>query len=123
MNYSNSSRFNLSLTLPRFGEEIHMITEKEILAKINEINDPDIGIGLVDLGLVYKTEVTDGNISITMTLTTPLCPLAATFEKQISEKFTDNKDISKIKVEFTFDPPWSVERISEETRMRMGLLV
>lgn len=98
------------------------MTEKELLAKINEIDDPDIGIGLVDLGLIYKAEVSGGEINITMTLTTPLCPLAATFEKQIKEKLPEFSE-NKIKIDFTFDPPWTVDRISEEVRMKLGLLV
>ena len=95
----------------------------DVLAKINEIQDPDIGIGLVDLGLVYDVELKGKEINITMTLTTPACPLAGTFENQIKEKIPLSENIKNIHIEWTFDPPWSKERISEETRMRLGLLI
>jgi len=92
-----------------------------ILKKINEIQDPDIGIGIVDLGLVYDLKADDDIIEITMTLTTPACPLAGNFEKQVKEKLAYEQ--KKIHVTFTFDPPWSMERISEETRLKLGIMI
>lgn len=92
-----------------------------ILRKINEIQDPDIGIGIVDLGLIYEVQEENDRINIVMTLTTPACPLAGAFEKQVQEKLSDiNKNIH---ITFTFDPPWSMDRISEETRLKLGIMI
>jgi len=99
------------------------MTKDQILQKINEIQDPDIGIGLVDLGLVYNIDLNGKEINITMTLTTPACPLAGTFENQIKEKIPLSKNIKKIHIEWTFDPPWSKDRITEEVKERLGLLI
>ena len=99
------------------------MTKNEILNKINEIQDPDIGIGLADLGLVYNIKIADGAVDITMTLTTPACPLAGTFEEQIKEKIPLSEDIQKIHIEWTFDPPWSKDRISEEVKQKLGLMI
>lgn len=95
------------------------MTKEQILAKINEIPDPDIGISLVELGLIYDVKISRDAIEILMTLTTPFCPLAGTLEKQIKDKLGESK---KVKVSFTFDPPWSVDKISEETKLKLGLL-
>lgn len=96
-----------------------MLTKEQILAKINEIPDPDLGISLVELGLIYNVEVKVGQVEILMTLTTPMCPLASTLEQQVKDKL--GKDVD-VKISFTFDPPWSVDRISEETKLKLGLL-
>lgn len=95
------------------------MTKAEVLAKINEIPDPDIGISLVELGLIYDVKVSRDAVEILMTLTTPFCPLAGTLEKQIQDKLGGAK---KVRVSFTFDPPWSVDKISEETKLKLGLI-
>jgi len=92
-----------------------------ILKKINEIQDPDIGIGIVDLGLIYEVIAKNDRIDIIMTLTTPACPLAGTFEQQVKEKLVEEK--KEIHITFTFDPPWSMDRISEETRLKLGIMI
>ncbi|MBI4053885.1 MAG: DUF59 domain-containing protein [Candidatus Doudnabacteria bacterium] len=99
-----------------------MVTRELILKKIGEIPDPDLGISLVDLGLIYKVEVKNDTVEILMTLTTPMCPLAGTLEGQIKEKLKNHKEVKSVKISFTFDPPWTVERISEETKLKLGLL-
>jgi metal-sulfur cluster biosynthetic enzyme len=95
------------------------MTKEEVLAKINEIPDPDIGISLVELGLIYDVKVTNKTVEILMTLTTPFCPLASTLETQIKQKLKGKR---KIKVSFTFDPPWTIDKISEATKLKLGLL-
>ena len=95
------------------------MTKDQILAKINEIPDPDLGISLVELGLIYNIEVKDGVVEILMTLTTPMCPVASTLEGMIKEKL--GRD-TKVNISFTFDPPWTADRIKEETKLKLGLL-
>lgn len=97
------------------------MTKDQILKKIGEIEDPDLGISIVELGLIYNLQIKDKTADILMTLTTPACPLASTFEQQVKERLKD-LGIEKINVSFTFDPPWTVERISEETKLKLGLL-
>lgn len=97
------------------------MNKNEILKKIGEILDPDLGISIVDLGLIYKVTAGKDTIDILMTLTTPFCPLASTIEGKVKEILASS-DPRKISVAFTFDPPWTIDRISEETRLKLGLL-
>ncbi|MBO6098261.1 MAG: metal-sulfur cluster assembly factor [Aeriscardovia sp.] len=86
---------------------------KKVLDKIGEIIDPEIGIDLVSLGLVYKVEIDElGRAILTMTLTTPLCPLTDSIETEISHALYGT--VSQFKVDWTFNPLWSVENISPE---------
>lgn len=86
---------------------------KKVLDKLSEIIDPEIGIDLVSLGLVYKVEI-DGleRAILTMTLTTPLCPLTDSIENEIAHALWGT--VSQFKVDWTFSPLWSVENISKE---------
>ncbi|MCL5435902.1 MAG: metal-sulfur cluster assembly factor [Patescibacteria group bacterium] len=95
------------------------MTKEEALKKINQIPDPDIGISLVELGLIYDVKVAGDTIEVLMTLTTPFCPLAGTLEKQIKQKLGGRH---KVQVSFTFDPPWSIDKISEAAKLKLGLL-
>ncbi|PIR97064.1 MAG: hypothetical protein COT91_03380 [Candidatus Doudnabacteria bacterium CG10_big_fil_rev_8_21_14_0_10_41_10] len=98
------------------------MTKENILKKLNDILDPDIGIGLVDLGLIYNVTVKNQDIDILMTLTTPYCPFAQAFERGIEKKLSEISNVGKIFIKFTFDPPWNKDRISEEAKMKLGLL-
>ena len=85
----------------------------KVLDKLSEITDPEIGIDLVSLGLVYKVEIDDLERAIlTMTLTTPLCPLTDSIENEIAHALWGT--VSQFKVDWTFSPLWSVENISRE---------
>jgi metal-sulfur cluster biosynthetic enzyme len=84
--------------------------------------DPELGINVVDLGLLYDVEIRgERDVRIEMTLTTPGCPLYDMIESEISralkERFGDDLNVE---VEFVFDPPWTPEMMSEEARMELG---
>src|SRR3989338_5632434 len=96
------------------------MTKKQALEKIGEILDPDLGISIVELGLIYNVTVKDALIEVLMTLTTPMCPLASTLEGLIKDKLAGS-GVERVHVSFTFDPPWSIDRISEETKLKLGL--
>lgn len=86
---------------------------RKVLDKLSEIIDPEIGIDLVSLGLVYKVEIDELERAIlTMTLTTPLCPLSDSIENEIAHALWGT--VSQFKVNWTFSPLWSVENISQE---------
>lgn len=83
--------------------------------------DPELGISIVDLGLIYKVEINDkGVVKIKMTLTTAGCPLAGVIEGQIKEALMELKGVSRVEVSFTFDPPWNQGMMSEEAKAVLG---
>lgn len=117
------------------------ITEKLIKSKLSEVLDPELNISIVDLGLVYKIELiqdrrietkskprtvplsgTGTGAKITMTLTTIGCPLFSLIEQEIKSKLKAiglPKD--KIEFELTFDPPWSMDKMSERAKAMLGI--
>jgi metal-sulfur cluster biosynthetic enzyme len=101
------------------------MTDREIkditLKKLEEVMDPELFISIVDLGLIYEVKVKKGIVDIIMTLTTLGCPLFAVIDRDIKEKLADIKDIKEIGITLVFDPPWSMERLSEKAKAIMGI--
>jgi len=106
------------------------ITKKLIETKLKNVIDPELGINIVDLGLIYNIKIHHPSsiihhqsVIITMTLTSPGCPLAAVFQPMVRQaladipKFDPYKDLT---LELTFDPPWHQDMMSERARAEMG---
>jgi len=93
-----------------------MVTEDVIIEGLREVYDPELHYNIYDLGLVYDIDVKDGDIKIIMTLTTPACPIGPMVTEQINESIGLIVD-----VEFTFDPPWTPDQMSDEARADLGL--
>jgi metal-sulfur cluster biosynthetic enzyme len=96
------------------------IDEKTILKKLAEVKDPELNISIVDLGLIYKIELNDDQLRVLMTLTSYACPLGPMIQDEIKEKLQE-LGITKIKLDIVFDPPWSLERMSEKGRKLLGI--
>lgn len=93
----------------------------KVLDALREVLDPELGVNIVDLGLVYGVEVEDGHVRVTMTLTTPACPLHAYLSdmaKLTIEMYVP--DVKSVEVRVVFDPPWAPEMMSEEARRLLG---
>ncbi|MCD6403843.1 aromatic ring hydroxylase [Nanoarchaeota archaeon] len=98
-----------------------MVEKEEVLEALKEVIDPELGINIVDLGLICDVEIEKGYVRIRMTFTTPFCPLAGMFLEQIKNKVLELKGVKDVDVELTFDEPWSPERMSEDARRKLGL--
>jgi len=90
--------------------------------KLKEIPDPELHIPLVDMGLVYTLEEENGTVTITMTLTTIGCPLYGTIQQLIENKLRELPEVRAVQLNLTFDPPWSMDMMTEEARMQLGLV-
>lgn len=101
-----------------------MIDKEEILTKLKEIDDPELHVSIVELGLIYNINITPKNdVEILMTLTTPGCPLTAYFADMITNKVKELSDVRNVEIKVTFDPPWDSSKIqSEELKMELGLV-
>ena len=98
------------------------ITEKKIREILTNVMDPELNMSIMDLGLVYDVKIEKEKIHITMTLTTIGCPLFSLIEQEVKNKLSEfdiNDD--QLKIELTFDPPWSMERMSEKAKAMMGI--
>ncbi len=94
--------------------------KEEVKKKLKEIIDPELGINIVDLGLIYDIKIeNEGEVTITMTLTTPTCPLGDYILDEIRQKLSTIKGIKSITINLVFDPPWTPEKINEEAKKKL----
>ena len=100
------------------------ISEPLINDALRTVIDPELGVNIVDLGLVYKAAAgDDGRIAITMTLTTPGCPMHASFAEEIEQiLWTAIPGLTGVDVNLVWEPRWSPMMISEEGLAQLGLL-
>ena len=95
----------------------------DILAALKTVIDPELGINIVDLGLVYHAGRTANGIDIELTMTTPACPLGEMMTAEIKLVLRDRfPELPNLRVEIVWDPPWSPELMSEESRRQLGML-
>jgi metal-sulfur cluster biosynthetic enzyme len=100
---------------------IGMISKEDVMRVLRECFDPEIGISVVDLGLIYDVKVDKDKIYIKMTLTTPGCPMHSYMTQDVQNKVKSIKGVKDVKVELVWDPPWSPDRMSKEVRKKLGL--
>lgn len=84
--------------------------------ELNKVIDPEINLGVVDLGLIYDVEIKNGKCKITMSLTTPACPYAPTLLKQIEDRMRLYHDVKSVKINIVWDPVWSQDFIDQDIR-------
>ena len=82
--------------------------------------DPELGVNIVDLGLVYRAEVVDGVAHVLMTTTTPACPIGSFLSDQVRWALLGVDGIHEVEIELTHEPPWSPNRMSDEAKVQMG---
>lgn len=99
------------------------ITKEMILEKLKEVIDPEIGIDVVNLGLIYEVKINpDNTVYVKMTMTTPGCPLTMWLLQAVEQKILEIPGVKDAEIELTFDPPWTPDRISEEVKKRLGMI-
>ena len=98
-----------------------MIKEETIWKALQNVLDPEIGLSVVDMGLIYEVKVKDeGKVYVKMTLTAPGCPLHALITQNVKNEVERLDGVKEAEVELTFDPPWTPERMSEALKKRSG---
>jgi FeS assembly SUF system protein len=98
-----------------------MPSEQRVKNKLKTVIDPELGINIVDLGLIYKVKVENkGKVEILMTLTTPGCPLAGVFNDLVGNAVRELAGVEDVFIELTFDPPWTEEMMTKEARAELG---
>ena len=94
--------------------------DDDVLKTLRAVLDPEIGINIVDLGLVYRAQRTAAGIEVALTLTTPSCPLGEMLTDQVRDVLCNAfPDVPSIEVDLVWDPPWSPERMSEGARNQL----
>ncbi len=99
-----------------------MSLKDQIVAALKKVYDPEMPVNIYELGLIYGVEVDDaGGARVTMTLTAPNCPVAGTLPGEVERAVLGVPGVSGVKLELTFDPPWSKARMSEAARLALGI--
>ena len=96
--------------------------EAEAWDRLHEVYDPEIGINLVDLGLIYDLNSDQGCVQLTMTLTTPGCPMSDSMPPAVQRVLEMIPGVSEVRVDLVWDPPWDPERITDEGKRELGWL-
>ena len=98
-----------------------MVTEDVIVEALREIYDPELHYNIYDLGLVYDVTIEDGKVGVLLTLTTPACPIGPMVTEQLQETLRLIPGVKDVDVEWTFDPPWHPDMMSEEAKADLGI--
>jgi metal-sulfur cluster biosynthetic enzyme len=97
-------------------------THEELMAKLSEVNDPEINLSIVDLGLVYGVEYDNGDVLVTMTLTSPGCPLGPIIRGEAYAKLRELPGVKDVDVQIVWNPPWDPRTMaSEDVKMMLGI--
>ncbi len=97
------------------------ITEKQIRDALKGVKDPELGLDLVVLGLVYDIEIDEDDVKATISLTSPMCPVAGQIVEDVRQAIQGVDGVQSADVQLTFDPPWTPERMSPLVRASLGL--
>ncbi|OGU80214.1 MAG: hypothetical protein A2W11_07080 [Ignavibacteria bacterium RBG_16_35_7] len=98
-----------------------MSNKEEILEVLKGVIDPEIGINIVDLGLVYDVDITDESIAVTMTLTTPGCPMHNSITSWVEKIVNQFEPDKKVIVSLVWEPQWTPEKMTREAREQIGM--
>jgi metal-sulfur cluster biosynthetic enzyme len=99
------------------------LQEDLLLETLRSVLDPELGISIVDLGLIYGVEVKDNDVTIRMTLTSPACPLGSVIQGQVHQTAKKLPWVKDVKVELVWSPRWDPRTMaSEDARMELGIL-
>src|SRR5439155_3702388 len=100
------------------------INEAEVMDALHECYDPEIPVNIVDLGLVYNVEINNetGLVGVTMTLTSMGCPLVGEVMSEVEMRVEQVENVKSCKVEMTFDPPWSPDKMTEDAKWELGIV-
>ena len=98
-----------------------MITEEIVLEQIKQVIDPDVGLNIVDMGLIYGVDINDDIVDITMTLTIPGCPAAPQLLNGSQTVVQQLDGVEEVNINVVWTPPWDPEMMSEEAKDELGI--
>ena len=98
-----------------------MITEEIVLEQIKQVIDPDVGLNIVDMGLIYGVDINDDIVDITMALTSPGCPAAPQLLNGSQTVVQQLDGVEEVNINVVWTPPWDPEMMSEEAKDELGI--
>ena len=104
------------------GEEPGGALYEAVIEALKEIYDPEIPVNIYDLGLIYGVEINGGHAVVSMTLTTPHCPVAESMPAEVELRVGAVPGIGDAEVNLVWDPPWDPQKMSDEAKLELGML-
>jgi len=99
-----------------------VLTRDDVLNALRQVNDPELGINVVDLGLIYEVEIEEGKVQIDMTLTTPGCPMHSFIARQAWRAVNNVAGVTDTTIRIVWEPRWTPHRLSPAARAQLGLV-
>ena len=97
-----------------------MPSKEEVVEALREVEDPELGMDIVELGLFYDAEIEGPNVKVHYTLTSMGCPVGPMIQEDIERVVTQIPGVESVESELTFDPPWTPERMSDDAKFILG---
>jgi metal-sulfur cluster biosynthetic enzyme len=97
-----------------------MATREEVLEILRTVEDPELGMDIVDLGLLYEVDVEDSKAKVKYSLTSMGCPAGPLIAQDIDSAVRQVEGIQDVELELTFDPPWTPDRMSDDAKFILG---
>ena len=97
-----------------------MTSRDEVIEALHQVEDPELGMDIVDLGLLYDVEVEGSRVRVSYTLTSMGCPAGVMIQEDIDRVVRELPGVEEVESELTFEPPWSPERMSEDAKFILG---
>lgn len=110
-------------TMSEQPERSFMEIKNDIVMVLQTIYDPEIPVNIYELGLIYDVTVNpDNTVKLDMTLTAPNCPVAEILPQEVQEKVMGVRGVKDVDLHLTFDPPWTMDMMSEAAKLELGML-
>ena len=97
-----------------------MVTKDDVVEALHGVEDPELGMDIVELGLFYDAEIDGPKVKVTYTLTSMGCPVGPMIQENIDQIARSMPDVEDVEVELTWDPPWSPEKMSDDAKFILG---
>jgi len=96
-------------------------TKEQVTEALRQVEDPELGMDIVDLGLLYEVDVAGASVKVTYSLTSMGCPVGPLIQQDIERVVNELPDVEAVDTELTFDPPWTPDRMSDDAKFILGI--
>jgi metal-sulfur cluster biosynthetic enzyme len=97
-----------------------MPSQEEVIEALRQVEDPELGMDIVELGLFYDAQIDGDNVKVSYTLTSMGCPVGPMIQEDIERVVREIPGVGEVESELTFEPPWSPERMSDDAKFILG---
>ncbi len=102
--------------------EADEVDKRDVILFLRGIVDPELGMNIYDLGLIYGIDIDDGHVTVTLTLTRATCPYAGILLESVKRGLLTVENVTKSTLSLVWDPPWDYEHLSDAIKLQCGLL-